>query len=99
MNERVAPVAETPEGVRLALHVQPGAARSELAGMHGGALKLRVAAPPVDGAANAELIRFLAALLGVSRARVALVSGSSGRRKAVVVHGISVTEARTKLGL
>ena len=93
------PVAAIADGVRLALHVQPGASRSELAGLHGGALKIRVAAPPVDGAANGELIRFLAALFGVARSRVAVVSGAGARRKTVVVQGVSVAEARQQLGL
>lgn len=93
------PVAAVAEGIRLALHIQPGASRSELAGMHGGALKIRVAAPPVDGAANHELIRFLAALLGVPRSRVSVVSGRSARRKTVIVHGITAPEARRKLEL
>ena len=72
------PVGSAEDGVRLTLHVQPGASRSELAGMHGDALKVRVAAPPVDGAANRELIRFLAAQLAnshyfnITRARTEL---------------------------
>lgn len=93
------PVVPTADGVRLALHVQPGASRSELAGMHGTALKVRVRAPPVDGAANQELVRFLADLLRVPRSRVTLASGSSGRRKTVVVQGVSVEEASRMLGL
>jgi uncharacterized protein len=66
-----------------ALHVQPGAKRSELAGMHGEALKVRLAAPPVDGKANAELIRFLADAFGVPQRNVGIVRGATSRTKVV----------------
>ena len=86
------------DGVRLTLHVQPRASRTELAGRHGDALKVRIAAPPVDGAANAELVRFLAELLGVAKSAVEIVSGESGRRKVVAVHGVGLEAARRVLG-
>lgn len=73
--------------VLLLLHVQPGAKRSGVAGTHGGALKIRLAAPPVDGKANACLIGFLADTLGVPRAQVELVSGEASRQKRVRVRG------------
>ncbi len=82
----------TADGVRIAIQVQPRASRTELAGLHGEALKVRLAAPPVDGAANDALIRFLAETLGVPRSAVAISSGSSGRRKSVVVSGLSISE-------
>jgi uncharacterized protein (TIGR00251 family) len=82
---------------RLVLHVQPGARRTEVAGRHGDAIKVRVAAPPVEGAANAELVRFLAELLGVPRAAVRISSGSRGRRKTVVVEGITNETAEARL--
>ena len=94
-----APVVATPDGVRLTLRVQPRAARTQLAGRHGAALKVRIAAPPVDGAANLELIRFLAELLGVSRAAVQLVAGHSGRTKSVVVRGLALSLVERRLGL
>jgi len=93
------PVEPAAGGVRLLLHVQPRASRTQLAGLHGGALKLRVAAPPVDGAANLELLRFLADLLEVPRSRVELLGGSGARRKLVQVRGVSVGFAERKLGL
>jgi hypothetical protein len=71
----------------LALHVQPGASRTEVAGTHGAAgdtrLKLRLAAPPVDGKANAELLRFLAEAFGVPLRQVVLVRGATSRQKSV----------------
>lgn len=70
----------------LTLHIQPGAKRTEVAGVHGDALKIRLAAPPVDGKANEELIAFLAQEFGVPKRRVELVSGASSRNKRVSVH-------------
>ena len=67
----------------LTLHVQPGAKRSEIAGAHGEALKVRLAAPPVEGKANAELLRFLAEVFGVPGRAVVLVRGETSRRKVV----------------
>jgi uncharacterized protein (TIGR00251 family) len=71
--------------VVLTLHVQPSAKRSEFAGAHGDALKLKLAAPPVEGKANAELIRFIALQFGVPRRNVELVRGETSRAKTVRV--------------
>ena len=69
----------------LTLHVQPSAKRSEFAGMHGDALNLKLAASPVEGKANAELIRFIAAAFGVPQRNVELVRGVASRAKIVRV--------------
>ncbi len=74
----------------LAVHVQPGAKRSEVVGVHGDALKIRLAAPPVDGKANAALIEFLADRLGVARAQVVLKSGQTNRRKVLEIDKVPV---------
>lgn len=71
----------------LDLHVQPGAARTGVAGLHGGRLKLRLAARAVAGAANAELIAFLAARFGVAKRDVAILAGEKARAKRVAVSG------------
>jgi hypothetical protein len=71
----------------------PRAAATAVAGRHGDALKIRIAAPPVEGAANQELIRFLAAQLGVSRNAITITSGASSRRKTVIVSGLETTTA------
>lgn len=76
--------------VRLHTYVQPRAARSEVAGEHGDSIKIRITAPPVEGEANAELERFIAKLLGVAASRVAVVSGTSSRRKVVAIEGMTV---------
>jgi uncharacterized protein (TIGR00251 family) len=88
-----------PGGVQLQLHVQPGASRTGIAGLHGDALKVRVAAPPAEGRANKELLDYLAEVLGVPRARIAVVKGETGRRKTLIVQGIELQEARRRLGL
>lgn len=69
----------------LTLHVQPGARRTEVAGVHGDALKLRLAAPPVDGKANAALRAFLADAFGVPQRQVTLLRGETSRDKVVRV--------------
>lgn len=71
----------------LALHIQPGAKRTEIAGLHGEALKIRLAAPPVDGKANAALLAFLADTLDLPKAAVTLESGASSRQKRVRIIG------------
>lgn len=74
-------------GVTLTLHIQPGAKKTEIAGLHGDALKIRLAAPPVDGKANEALQRFVAETLGVPRTAVSLKSGNTSRRKVLEVKG------------
>jgi uncharacterized protein (TIGR00251 family) len=71
----------------LELRVQPRAARSEFAGVHGARLRLRLNAPPVDGRANAALVEFIAALFDVPRAQVVLEQGLASRDKRVRVRG------------
>lgn len=73
--------------VMLTLHIQPGAKKTEIVGLHGEALKIRLAAPPVDGKANAALIAYLARVCGVSRSDIVLVSGESARAKRVRISG------------
>jgi uncharacterized protein (TIGR00251 family) len=75
--------------VTFAVRVQPRASRSEIVGELDGALKIRLAAPPVDGAANEELIRFLAKAFGVARAQIEIVSGTTARQKLLRVGGIT----------
>ena len=75
----------TAAGWALALHVQPGAKRSAAAGLHGERLKLRIAAPAVDGRANDALVAFVAERLGVPKACVAVARGERSRDKLLVV--------------
>ena len=88
---------ETKDGVVLRVKVQPRASRDEVWGVHGDALKVRITAPPVQGAANTHLLTVLAKKLGVSRSRLDLRTGSTSRLKTVVVQGISAVEVRRRL--
>lgn len=69
----------------LTLHIQPGAKKTEVCGLHGDALKIRLAAPPVDGKANAALLAFVADRLDLPKSAVSLKSGQTSRRKVVEV--------------
>ena len=75
---------------RISIYVQPRASKTMVAGMHDGCVKVRLAAPPVDGAANAALVEFIAERVGVAKSRVRIVSGETSRRKVVEVEGITV---------
>jgi len=81
----------------LTLHIQPGAKQTEIAGGYGDALKIRLAAPPVDGKANAALLEFIAGKLGVAKRSVTLKSGQASRRKVVEVDGAPTDTARRLL--
>jgi len=83
-----------PEGVTLLVAASPRASRTEIAGVAEGRLRVRVAAPPVEGAANEELVRFLARALGVPKSAVGVTSGTAGRRKTVLVRGVAPAAVR-----
>jgi hypothetical protein len=83
-------------GVEIVLHIQPGAAHCEISGLHGNALKIRVAARAVEGAANGALLDFLAQCLGLQRRAVRILRGEKSRRKAVWA-AISPDEAERRL--
>jgi len=72
----------------LELHVQPGAPRSEFAGRHGDRIKVRLAAPAVEGKANEALVEFLAAYFDVPKRNVRIAAGHKSRRKRVVIEGV-----------
>jgi uncharacterized protein (TIGR00251 family) len=79
--------------------VQPRASRTEVTGLHGSEIRIRLAAPPVDDAANDALVRFVAERLGVARARVAITAGRAARSKVVSVSGVAATDAAAAFGL
>jgi len=87
-------ITETDGRVRFSVRVQPRASKTELAGIHGDALKIRLSAPPVDGAANDALVEFLAETFAVPRRNVRLVSGESSRSKIVEIDGINERAVR-----
>jgi hypothetical protein len=75
--------------VTLELLIQPRASRTRVVGEHDGRLKVQLAAPPVDGEANAALIEFLASALGVRKSEVEVLRGETGRRKTVRIAGVT----------
>lgn len=88
---------DTPEGAIVTVHVQPRAASTGYVGVQGDALKFRVAAPPVEGAANEALSAFLAERFGIPRSAVTIQAGHGTRRKRVLLRGVSAKRARAIL--
>ena len=84
---------KTPDGWLLTLHIQPGAKKSEVVGLHGDALKVRIASPPVDGKANEALVTFIADQLGLPKRAVQLVKGDTSRAKTVLVTASEIDPA------
>ena len=91
-------INEKQGAVTVKVRVQPRASRTEIIGEHDGAIKLRVAAPPVDGKANEECRRFLAKLLKVSATSVEIISGDSSRDKVIRIRSISARRVLEALG-
>lgn len=87
------------ESARISIYVQPRASKTVIAGLHDGCVKIRLAAPPVDGAANAALVEFIAERLNVAKSRVRIVTGSSSRRKVVEVEGVTAAQLSQALAL
>jgi uncharacterized protein len=90
-------IRDTEAGLTLRVRVQPRASRDALSGERDGALVVRLTAPPVEGAANGALARFLGKALGVAPSAVRVVSGATGRNKVVSVAGVDAATARERL--
>jgi uncharacterized protein (TIGR00251 family) len=84
--------------VRLAVYIQPGASKTGLAGTHDGLVKVRIAAPPVENAANRALIDFIAERLGIAKRCVRIVSGTTNRRKVLELQGVTAERLAAALG-
>ena len=91
------PVQASGDGVTLVVWVLPRASRNQVAGVEQGAIKIKLTAPPVEGAANAALIEFVAEWLGVRKSAVSIVSGDRARHKRLHVTGVPVELVRQKL--
>lgn len=90
-------IQEHGDGVSLKIKVQPKASKNQVAGIIEDALKIRLTAPPVDGAANKACIEFVAELLGVAKSQVEILSGHTGRSKVVKVYGLSREQVTKKI--
>jgi uncharacterized protein (TIGR00251 family) len=88
---------EQNNGLLLAIRVQPRASRTELAGILGAELKIKVTAPPVDSAANDALVAFLADTLDLPKRAVTLIRGQTSRHKVLRLEGLTLQEAVTRL--
>ena len=84
---------------RINVYVQPRASKTVIAGMHDGCVKIRLAAPPVDGAANAALVEFVAEQLGIAKSRVRITAGMTSRRKTIEVDGVTAEQVAGALSL
>jgi uncharacterized protein len=85
--------------VRVSVHVQPRATRNEIVGLHGAALKVRLQAPPVDGAANEALIALFARALNLPKRAITLERGATTRQKTLAIEGISAEDFWSRLGV
>ena len=83
----------------LRVHCQPRASKTEIVGLHGDVLKVRLVAPPVEGQANIELRQFLAQYFGVLRQEVQILSGKRGKQKRVLIKGKTAQEIQDRLTL
>jgi hypothetical protein len=92
-------VKETSDGVTFAVRVLPRSSRNEIVGEAEGVLKIKLTAPPVEGAANKALIEFLSGKLKVAKSRISIVTGQSGRSKVVAVEGLNKTDFIKSVGL
>ncbi len=99
MTPRNSPQRNKPaaEAATLSVRIQPRASRNEVVRMEGGGIKIRLSAPPVDGAANEALVKFLADEFGVAKSQVEIVSGHTSKNKIVRVEGISQDAAEQLL--
>jgi len=92
-------VQDTKSGAIITIQVQPKASKSECVGLHGDALKIRIAAPPIDGRANDALLEFLATQLNVPPSTLAIHAGAGGRHKRVLCTTLHAADVLARLGL
>jgi len=90
-------IRELSEGLLISINVQPRSSKTEIIGMHENSLKIKLTSPPVEGAANSLLIRFIAKELGISKSRIDLKSGEKSRKKKLIIKGCSKEEVIQKL--
>jgi hypothetical protein len=92
-------ITDSKSGVIIQVHASPRASKSQIQGLHGDALKIRLQAPPVDGKANQALIGFLAETLGIPQRQITLLSGQTSRQKRLSLQGITARQVEISLGI
>lgn len=90
-------ITEVEGGARFTVYVQPRAKKNQISGVHGEAIKVRVAAPPIDGAADKALTAFIAKRLGVRKSVVRILRGETSRQKVIEVEGVTVQTVTARL--
>ena len=90
-------ITDHAKGVTLLLTVQPGAPKNSFVGIHGDTLKIRINAPPVDGAANDEIVSFFSKSLGVRKSQVQILSGETGKKKRLLITGMSLDQISSSI--
>jgi uncharacterized protein (TIGR00251 family) len=93
----VTPLSSMTSSVRINVYVQPRASKTAVAGEHDGAIRIRLAAPPVDGAANAALVEFIAERLRIAKSRVRVVAGQTSRRKVIEIDDVNLEAVNAAL--
>ncbi|HYY69072.1 MAG TPA: DUF167 domain-containing protein [Terriglobales bacterium] len=91
------PIRDTPQGATFAIRVQPRARKNAILGQVGDALKLALAAPPIEGRANMACIEFLAEFLKVPRSSITIAAGETSRNKVIRIAGISADEVSRRI--
>lgn len=92
-------ITKTVRGIKLTVFVQPKSAKNQIVGLHNGALRIKIAALPVDGKANTELTNYLAQLLDIPKRQIEILKGDTGRNKIVEIVGLSIEDVQKKLGI
>jgi len=88
LHDRIGDIMAEKEQSKIAAHIQPNASQNEVVGFKDGVLRVRIAAPPVKGKANQELIKFLSNVLGVSKSNLTIEKGITGKKKTVAIRGL-----------
>lgn len=92
-------ITDSKNGAIIQVHATPRASKSQIQGLHGDALKIRLQAPPVDGKANETLIEFLAETLGLPQRQITLLSGQTSRQKRLNLQGVTAHQVTQILGI
>jgi len=88
LRDRIGEIMVEKEQSKIAVHIKPNASQNEVVGLKGGVLQVRIAAPPVKGKANKELIKFLSNVLGITKSNLTIEKGIAGKKKTIAIRGL-----------